>query len=69
VTIRRFESSVTAVSWIPSEAISGPSKPPFEVGVTHYDEPPPLGRVASVPANALDADALGSLAATHRREE
>ncbi|HXU86871.1 MAG TPA: cyclic nucleotide-binding domain-containing protein [Verrucomicrobiae bacterium] len=38
---QRFESSVTAVSWIPSEAISGPSKIPFELGVTHYDEPPP----------------------------
>ena len=38
---QRFESSVTAVSWIPSEAISGPSKIPFEFGVTHYDEPPP----------------------------
>jgi len=41
VAIQRFESSVTAVSWIPSEAISGPSKVPFELGVTHYDEPPP----------------------------
>ena len=38
---KRFESSVTSVSWIPSEAISGPSKIPFELGVTHYDEPPP----------------------------
>jgi hypothetical protein len=38
---QRFESSVTAVSWIPSEAISGPSKIPFEFGVTHYDNPPP----------------------------
>jgi hypothetical protein len=38
---QRIESSVTAVSWIPSEAISGPSKIPFELGVTHYDEPPP----------------------------
>ncbi|MFL5726256.1 MAG: cyclic nucleotide-binding domain-containing protein [Chloroflexota bacterium] len=37
----RFESSVTAISWIPSEAISGPSKIPFELGVTHYDQPPP----------------------------
>ena len=37
----RFESSVTAISWIPSEAITGPSKIPFEFGVTHYDEPPP----------------------------
>ena len=38
---QRFESSVTAVSWIPSEAITGPSKIPFEPGFTHYDEPPP----------------------------
>jgi hypothetical protein len=41
VPTQRFESSVTAVSWIPSEAISGPSKIPFELGVTHYDNPPP----------------------------
>ncbi|HET9520202.1 MAG TPA: cyclic nucleotide-binding domain-containing protein [Candidatus Limnocylindrales bacterium] len=41
MAIQRFESSVTAVSWIPSEAISGPSKIPFELGVTHYDQPPP----------------------------
>jgi CRP-like cAMP-binding protein len=27
------------------------------------------GRVASVPADTLDSDALGTLAATHRREE
>jgi len=38
---QRIESSVTAVSWIPSEAITGPSKIPFELGVTHYDQPPP----------------------------
>ncbi len=38
---QRFESSVIAISWIPSEAITGPSKVPFELGVTHYDEPPP----------------------------
>lgn len=38
----RIESSVTAISWIPSEAISGlSSKLPFEVGIAHYDEPPP----------------------------
>ena len=36
-----FESSVTAISWIPSEAISGLPKLPFEVGIGHYDEPPP----------------------------
>src|SRR4051812_20031771 len=37
----RVESSVTAVSWIPSEAISGMPKLPFEVGIGHYDEPSP----------------------------
>jgi hypothetical protein len=37
----RFASSVTAISWIPSEAITGPSKVPFELGITHYDDPPP----------------------------
>ena len=41
MTRQRFESSVTAISWIPSEAITGPSKIPFEFGVTHYDDPPP----------------------------
>ena len=37
----RHESSVTAISWIPAEAIEGVSKIPFELGVTHYDAPPP----------------------------
>jgi hypothetical protein len=41
MAVSRIESSVTAVSWIPSEAITGPSKIPFELGVTHYDQPPP----------------------------
>jgi Cyclic nucleotide-binding domain len=41
VATQRFEASVTAISWIPSEAISGPSKIPFEAGFTHYDDPPP----------------------------
>jgi hypothetical protein len=36
----RIESSVTSVSWIPSEAIPGLMKIPFEIGPTHYDEPP-----------------------------
>jgi hypothetical protein len=36
----RIESSVTAVSWIPSEAIQGMQKMPFEVGIAHYDAPP-----------------------------
>src|SRR4051794_3613223 len=37
----RIESSVLSVSWIPSEAIAGLTKLPFEIGVTHYDKPPP----------------------------
>jgi len=37
----RYESSVTAVTWIPSEAISGMPKLPFEAGIAHYDEPLP----------------------------
>jgi hypothetical protein len=41
VATTRYESSVTALSWIPSEAIAGVPKLSFEMGITHYDEPPP----------------------------
>ena len=37
----RIESSVTSISWIPSEAVEGLPKLPFTVGVAHYDAPPP----------------------------
>ncbi len=37
----RIESSVTSISWIPSEAITGVTRLPFDMGVTHYDDPPP----------------------------
>ena len=37
----RIESSVTAISWIPSDAIEGMPKLPFELGVAKYDAPPP----------------------------
>jgi hypothetical protein len=37
----RIEASVTSISWIPSEAITGMTKMPFEAGITHYDDPPP----------------------------
>jgi cyclic nucleotide-binding protein len=37
----RIESSVTAISWIPSEAVQGLPKIPFSMGVAHYDNPPP----------------------------
>src|ERR671915_140022 len=52
----RVEKSVTAVTWIPSEAIEGMPKLPFELGVTHYDDPPP-DQIENL--NALrDADAF-----------
>jgi hypothetical protein len=37
----RIESSVTSITWIPSEAIEGMPKLPFELGIAHYDDPPP----------------------------
>ena len=37
----KIESSVTSISWIPSAAIAGVTRIPFEAGVTHYDDPPP----------------------------
>ena len=37
----RIESTVTTVSWIPSEAVTGMTKLPFEIGAMHYDDPPP----------------------------
>ncbi|HEX6597450.1 MAG TPA: hypothetical protein VF045_10970, partial [Acidimicrobiales bacterium] len=37
----RIESSVTSISWIPSEAIEGMTKLPFDVGIAHFDDPPP----------------------------
>jgi hypothetical protein len=52
----RIESSVTSITWIPSEAVEGMPKLPFEVGVAHYDDPPP-DRIDDL--NALrDADAF-----------
>jgi hypothetical protein len=37
----RIEQTVTTVSWIPSEAVTGLNKVIFESGFTHYDDPPP----------------------------
>ena len=38
----RVQSSVTAISWIPSEAIEGLStRLPFDIGIAHYDAPLP----------------------------
>ena len=37
----RYESSVTSLSWIPSEAVVGSTRLPFDAGMAHYDQPPP----------------------------
>lgn len=37
----RVESSVTSLSWIPSEAVQGGTRMAFDTGFTHYDDPPP----------------------------
>jgi hypothetical protein len=37
----RYENTVTSLSWIPSEAIQGTTRLPFDVGMAHYDPPPP----------------------------
>lgn len=37
----RIEASVTSLSWIPSEAVTGVNKAIFGTGFTHYDDPPP----------------------------
>jgi len=39
--VMRYESCITALSWIPSEAITGGTRMAFDAGITHYDEPPP----------------------------
>jgi hypothetical protein len=36
-----IESSVTSISWIPSEAMTGLLRVPVDLGLGHYDDPPP----------------------------
>jgi hypothetical protein len=50
----RVESSLTSVSWIPSESVSGLFRAGFSSGATHYDDPPP--------------DVLGNLEELHAAE-
>ena len=40
-TDMRIESSITAVSWLPSDAARGLRKLPFSIGRARYDDPPP----------------------------
>ncbi|HTU38295.1 MAG TPA: cyclic nucleotide-binding domain-containing protein [Acidimicrobiales bacterium] len=39
--LTRYESVVTSLSWIPTEAIEGAQRLAFDSGITHYDVPPP----------------------------
>jgi hypothetical protein len=51
----RIASSVTAISWIPSDATEGMPKLPFELGVARYDAPPP-DRIAEGDLERLRAE-------------
>ncbi len=50
----RIQGSVTTLSWIPSEAVSGLATLPFDSGVAHYDAPPP----SEIGAAGADIDSL-----------
>jgi hypothetical protein len=75
----RIESSVTSVSWIPSEAIRGITKLPFELKVGHYDSAPPERIEPEALAGLRDDDRfrfanhlagwIEDLAAQHHRED
>jgi hypothetical protein len=54
----RYESSATSVSWIPSEAVSGPMRIGFGTGLGHYDSPPPQHIEADELAGLRDQDAF-----------
>jgi hypothetical protein len=43
-------SSITALSWIPSEAVTGLTDASFKAGFTHYDQAPPDALGADIPA-------------------
>jgi hypothetical protein len=43
-------SSITALSWIPSEAVNGLADASFKAGFTHYDEAPPAAIGPDIPA-------------------
>jgi hypothetical protein len=38
---QRYSASVTSLSWIPSEAMTGVMRLPMNLGISHYDDPPP----------------------------
>lgn len=54
----RIDGSITALSWIPSEAVTGLAKLPFGSGVAHYDDPLPdeIGSRGATLESLRDAD-------------
>ena len=44
------ESSITTISWIPSEAVTGIADVSFKAGFTHFDQAPPDALGPDVPA-------------------
>jgi Cyclic nucleotide-binding domain len=59
----RYESTVTSLSWIPSEAVTGSMKAAFDGGIAHYDQPPP----GEIGHQAPDGDVLALQAADRFR--
>jgi hypothetical protein len=57
----RYESSVTSLSWIPSEAVTGVSRAAFDSGFTHYDDPPPAEITDLEELRAADRFRFGNL--------
>jgi hypothetical protein len=45
----RHQSSITTLSWIPSEAVEGSQRVAFDAGLAHYDKPPP-DKIADIEA-------------------
>jgi hypothetical protein len=54
----RHESSVTSISWIPSEAIKGAMRVPMDIGMGHYDVAPPDSIEDATLDELRDADRL-----------
>jgi Cyclic nucleotide-binding domain len=55
----RYESTVTSLSWIPSEAVTGTTRAAFDGGFTHYDDPPPGELASSGGQSIADLHAAG----------
>ena len=54
----RTTSSVTSISWIPSEAMTGPMRVPMDIGIGHYDPEPPDEINAATLDSLLENDRL-----------